>query len=40
VLLYESVGLVVPLIGGGIAYLFLKRSFGSMPTLRGGEQPT
>jgi uncharacterized membrane protein YbhN (UPF0104 family) len=39
VLLYEAVGLIVPLIGGGIAYLFLKRSFGSMPTLREGEQP-
>jgi uncharacterized membrane protein YbhN (UPF0104 family) len=39
VLLYEAVGLIVPLIGGGIAYLFLKRSLGSMPTLREEEQP-
>jgi hypothetical protein len=39
VLLYEAVGLIVPLIGGGIAYVFLKRGFGSMPTLLEGEQP-
>jgi uncharacterized membrane protein YbhN (UPF0104 family) len=30
VLLYEAVGLLVPLIGGGIAYLFLRREFGPM----------
>jgi drug/metabolite transporter (DMT)-like permease len=30
VLLYEAVGLIVPLIGGGFAYLFLRREFGPM----------
>jgi uncharacterized membrane protein YbhN (UPF0104 family) len=30
VLLYEAVGLIVPLIGGGIAYVVLRRQFGSM----------
>jgi uncharacterized membrane protein YbhN (UPF0104 family) len=30
VLLYEAVGLLVPLIGGGLAYLFLRREFGPM----------
>ena len=39
VLLYAAVGLLVPLIGGGIAYLFLRRQFGSMPTLQEGELP-
>jgi uncharacterized membrane protein YbhN (UPF0104 family) len=34
VLLYEAVGLVVPLIGGGIAYLILRRQFGPMRTLQ------
>jgi uncharacterized membrane protein YbhN (UPF0104 family) len=28
VLLYEAVGLLVPLVGGGIAYLILRREFG------------
>jgi uncharacterized membrane protein YbhN (UPF0104 family) len=37
VLLYEAVGLIVPLIGGGIAYLFLRRSFGPVPTPHEGE---
>jgi uncharacterized membrane protein YbhN (UPF0104 family) len=32
VLLYEAVGLLVPSIGGGIAYLFLRREFGPMKT--------
>ena len=30
VLLYEAVGLLVPLIGGGLAYVFLRREFGPM----------
>jgi hypothetical protein len=34
VLLYEAVGLLVPLIGGGLAYLFLRREFGPMKTAR------
>ena len=33
VLLYEAVGLLVPLVGGGIAYLFLRRQFGPMQSL-------
>jgi uncharacterized membrane protein YbhN (UPF0104 family) len=32
VLLYEAVGLLVPLIGGAVAYLFLRREFGPMQT--------
>jgi uncharacterized membrane protein YbhN (UPF0104 family) len=34
VLLYEAVGLIVPLLGGGIAYLLLRREFGSMNSAR------
>lgn len=34
VLLYEAIGLLVPLIGGGIAYLLLRREFGPMKTLQ------
>jgi hypothetical protein len=30
VVLYQAIGFLVPLIGGGIAYLFLRRRFGSM----------
>jgi uncharacterized protein (TIRG00374 family) len=30
VVLYQAIGFLVPLIGGGIAYLFLRREFGSM----------
>jgi uncharacterized membrane protein YbhN (UPF0104 family) len=30
VLLYEAIGLIVPLLGGGLAYLFLRRRFGPM----------
>jgi uncharacterized membrane protein YbhN (UPF0104 family) len=29
VVLYQSIGYLVPLIGGGIAYLFLRREFGT-----------
>jgi uncharacterized membrane protein YbhN (UPF0104 family) len=32
VLLYEAIGLLVPLVGGGIAYLFLRREFGPLHT--------
>jgi hypothetical protein len=32
VLFYEAVGLIVPLTGGGIAYLFLRRAFGPVQT--------
>jgi len=28
VILYQAVGLLVPIIGGGIAYLFLRGKFG------------
>ena len=34
VLVYEAVGLLVPLLGGGIAYLFLRRQFGPIKTRR------
>jgi uncharacterized membrane protein YbhN (UPF0104 family) len=37
VLLYEAVGLLVPVAGGGIAYLLLRRELGSMKTIREGE---
>lgn len=37
VLLYEAVGLLVPLIGGGLAYLFLRREFGPMKTVDDAE---
>jgi uncharacterized membrane protein YbhN (UPF0104 family) len=30
VVLYQAIGYLVPLIGGGIAYLFLRREFGSI----------
>ena len=30
VVLYQAIGFLVPLIGGGIAYLFLRREFGEM----------
>jgi uncharacterized membrane protein YbhN (UPF0104 family) len=29
VILYQAIGYIVPLVGGGIAYLFLRRRFGS-----------
>ena len=34
VLLYEAVGLVVPVLGGVVAYLFLRREFGPMESTR------
>jgi hypothetical protein len=36
VLLYEAVGLLVALIGGAVAYLFLRREFGPMRTVADG----
>jgi hypothetical protein len=33
VLVYEAVGLLVPLTGGGVAYLLLRREFGPMRTV-------
>src|SRR5256714_12686261 len=30
VVLYQAIGVLVPLVGGGIAYLFLRREIGSM----------
>ena len=39
VLLYEAVGLLVPLIGGGLAYLFLRREFGPIKTERDAQRP-
>ena len=37
VLIYEAVGLLVPLIGGAVAYLLLRREFGPMRTVRGAD---
>jgi uncharacterized membrane protein YbhN (UPF0104 family) len=37
VLIYEAVGLLVPLIGGAVAYLLLRREFGPMKTVPGTE---
>jgi uncharacterized membrane protein YbhN (UPF0104 family) len=34
VLVYEAIGLLVPVLGGGIAYLFLRHEFGPMRTVR------
>jgi uncharacterized membrane protein YbhN (UPF0104 family) len=31
VVVYEAIGLLVPLIGGGISYLFLRRQFAQIP---------
>jgi len=36
--LYRAVGYLVPLIGGGIAYAFVRREFGSMST-SGADAP-
>jgi uncharacterized membrane protein YbhN (UPF0104 family) len=36
VLLYEAVGLLVPVAGGGLAYLLLRRDLGSMKPIREG----
>jgi hypothetical protein len=30
VVLYQAIGYLVPLLGGGIAYLFLRRRFGPL----------
>jgi uncharacterized membrane protein YbhN (UPF0104 family) len=38
VVLYQAVGFLVPLIGGGIAYLFLRREFGSGEDLVDDEE--
>jgi uncharacterized protein (TIRG00374 family) len=39
VVLYQAIGFLVPLIGGAIAYLFLRREFGSMPE-EGDDEPS
>lgn len=40
VLIYEAVGLLVPLVGGAIAYLLLRREFGPMRTVGdAGDSP-
>ena len=33
VVLYQAIGYVVPLAGGGLAYLFLRREFGDKALL-------
>jgi uncharacterized membrane protein YbhN (UPF0104 family) len=39
VLLYEAVGLLVPLAGGAVAYLILRRQFGPMRTVEARPAP-
>jgi uncharacterized membrane protein YbhN (UPF0104 family) len=39
VLLYEAVGLIVPLLGGVVAYLFLRREFGPMESMQDAPHP-
>jgi uncharacterized membrane protein YbhN (UPF0104 family) len=39
VLLYEAVGLIVPLLGGGLAYLLLRREFGPMESVADAAHP-
>jgi uncharacterized membrane protein YbhN (UPF0104 family) len=39
VLLYEAVGLIVPVLGGGLAYLLLRREFGPMKKAREAPRP-
>jgi hypothetical protein len=39
VLLYEAVGLIVPPIGGGLAYRFLRREFGPMESVPDAPHP-
>ena len=39
VVLYQAIGFLVPLIGGGIAYLFLRREIGSMHDEPDDEAP-
>ncbi len=36
VLLYTAVGLLVPLIGGAVPYLFLRRQFGPVRAFQEG----
>ncbi len=38
VLIYEAVGLLVPLTGGGVAYLILRREFGPPPDAASGAR--
>ena len=39
VVLYQAIGYLVPLIGGGLAYLFLRREFGSADEEADDEAP-
>lgn len=39
VLLYEAIGLLVPLLGGALAYLFLRREFGPMKSVHDAPGP-
>ena len=39
VLIYQAVGLLVPLVGGGVAYLLLRRELHAAPDPRPGEPP-
>ena len=38
VLFYEAIGLFVPLAGGGVSYLFLRRQFGPMQSVSEDQQ--
>jgi hypothetical protein len=38
VLLYEAVGLLIPVVGGGLAYLALRRELGPMKSIREDER--
>ncbi len=40
VVLYQAIGYLVPLIGGGIAYLFLRNEFGPMSSAEDDQEPT
>jgi uncharacterized membrane protein YbhN (UPF0104 family) len=39
VVLYQAIGFLVPLVGGGLAYLILRRQFGSMDDQTDDEAP-
>ena len=36
VVLYQAIGFIVPLIGGAVAYLFLRREFGAIDVAGAG----
>jgi uncharacterized membrane protein YbhN (UPF0104 family) len=38
VVLYQAIGLIVPVLGGGVSYLFLRREFGALSEQAADEQ--